>query len=318
MFVDQRVDQLDVPVVLILFNRPETTRRVFEQIALARPRRLYLIADGPRKGYPADPEDCERARQVAQAVDWDCDLKVDFSAENLGLKRRVISGLNRVFSQEEQAIILEDDCVPDPSFFRFCQELLARYQDADQVMMIAGTNYQFGRRQEPYSYYFSIYTHIWGWATWRRAWKMYDGEMRQWPEARRSVFLRKLLTSSKAEKFWAKRFQMTYEGKIDTWDYPWTLSCWLQDGLTVIPAVNLVSNIGFGSQATHTLGRRNRLADMPARAIGFPLLHPPQIVPDQDVDDFTQRTVFVEHRLAPLKKVLKRWLAHYRITPSKS
>ena len=299
---------LETPVVMIIFNRPETTQKVFEQISRVRPRSLYVIADGPRVGFPGDTAKCAEAQAIAQELRWDCQMRVDISEVNLGLKQRFVSGLNWVFSQEEQAIILEDDCVPNPTFFRFCQELLDRYRDDERLMMIAGTNYQFGNNPVAHSYYFSIYTHIWGWATWARAWNCFDGDMCLWPNVRDGGLLKALLPDRRALRFWSKRFQMTYEGKIDTWDYPWTLSCWLENGLTAVPAVNLVTNQGFGRLGTHTLGSRSRLANMPAGKMSFPLQHPPYVVPNWRADAYTQHTVFKEHLLAPLKKAVKQRL----------
>src|SRR3954453_1153033 len=165
---------LETAVALLLFRRPEETARVFERIREARPRKLFLVADGPRPGNEEDAQGCEQARAVVERVDWPCDVVRDFADENLGLKKRIPRGLHRVFGEAPEAIILEDDCLPHPSFFRYCAELLERYRDDERVMMISGDNFQGGRRRTPDSYYFSRYVHSWGWATWRRAWQHFD------------------------------------------------------------------------------------------------------------------------------------------------
>lgn len=296
---------LETPVVLVFFNRPERVQQVFARIAAARPRQLFLIADGPRPGHPEDPDLVAAARQAVQAVDWKCEVHCDFSEVNLGVKRRVSSGLDRVFAQVERAIILEDDCLPHPSFFPFCQELLERYAGEPQVRMIAGSNFQLGQRRPPYSYYFSIYPHIWGWATWATAWASYDGALSRWPQARREGLLEDYQLARSARRYWRRRFQATYEGKIDSWAYAWMLACWLENGLSIIPSVNLVSNIGFGDAASHTLGRRNPLSNLPVEALEFPLAHPPLGMRFPEADAFTQRVIYREHWLAPLKKRLK-------------
>lgn len=302
---------LDVPVALILFNRPELTGRVFEQIAKVRPCRLYLIADGPRPSHPEDVLKCEQARNITQSVNWDCQVIANFSDQNLGVKARVSSGISALFAVEDRAIILEDDCVPDPTFFYFCRDLLCKYQHDPRVMMIGGTNYQFGHNAVPWSYYFSIYPHIWGWATWASAWEHYDGDMQHWPEVKKYGLLSGLFPNPRHRRFWERRFQFTYDGRLDTWDYCWTLACWRQNGLAIVPTKNLVKNIGFGDGATHTLGRRSRWSNQPTAAMTFPLIHPPNFLRHTTADAYTQTTVFREHRLAPLKRMLKMWFSKH-------
>jgi hypothetical protein len=216
--------------------------------------------------------------------------------------------LDWVFEQTSEAIILEDDCVPHPSFFRFCTELLEKYRDDERIMTIGGTNYQFGRNRTPHSYYFSIYPHIWGWATWKRAWRYYDNDMQLWPRAREEKYLDKLLTSKKAVGYWRKCFDRVYNGKIDSWAYVWTYSSWMNNGLTILPSGNLVSNIGVGMQATHTVGKRNPYLFMPQNAIEFPLMHPPEVVRNITADEFTQNTVYRTRLLAPIKHEIKKLL----------
>lgn len=282
--------QLETPVAFLIFNRPDTTERVFTEIARARPPKLLVIADGPRSDRPGEAELCAQTRRIIERVDWECEVLTDFSEQNLGCRARVSSGLSWVFEQVEEAIILEDDCLPHPSFFRYCEEMLARYRDDERIGQISGCNFQHHRQPSKYSYYYSIYNHIWGWASWRRAWQGYDLKMRDWPAMRDEEWLRHLLPSSRAVRLWEETFQNVYEGKVDTWDYQWTFSCWAQGRLTVLPTVNLISNIGFGEGATHTT-QVSDLANMPTEEMTFPLHHPPFLLRDTDADLHTQTQV---------------------------
>ncbi len=177
------------PVAFLIFNRPELTRKVFATIAQAKPSKLLVVADGPRADVPDDREKCSEARAIIGRIDWDCEVLTNYSSANMGCRARISTGLEWVFTNVEEAIILEDDCIPHPTFFRFCKELLTRYRDDQRVMMISGDNFQMGRNRTPYSYYFSRFFHCWGWATWRRAWRHYDIDMELWPSLRDGSWL---------------------------------------------------------------------------------------------------------------------------------
>ena len=296
---------MQTPVALIIFNRPETTAKVFAEIRLARPSKLFVIADAPRVNRPSDVEKCAAARSVIKKVDWDCEVLTDFAEQNLGCQKRISSGLDWVFSQSEEAIIFEDDCVPHPSFFRFCEELLDRYRDDQRVMHIAGTNYQFGQQRFPYSYYFSRYNHCTGWATWRRAWQHFDLEMKLWPEIRDRGLLNDLFQDARSAAYWRRSFQLVYERRIDSWAYCWTLACWARSGLTILPNVNLICNIGFDADGSHTKNRRSRFANIPLEEMAFPLQHPPFVIRDDKADRYTQSSNFKRSLLARIgSKVL--------------
>lgn len=282
---------LQTPVALILYNRPETTARVFASIRHARPMTLLLIADGPNPDRSDDAQRCAAARAEVEQVDWDCTVLADYADEHLGLKRRVDSGLTWLFGQVEEAIILEDDCLPDASFFPFCAQLLERYRQHDQVMAISGTNFLHGQHRTASSYHFSRYPIIWGWASWRRAWHRYDGAMRSWPGLIASRWLAEELETPAAVRYWSFIFQKSYETQ-ETWDYAWMLSCWLHRGLSITPAVNLVTNIGFQPDATHTRDSSSPFANRPVAPIQFPLRHPPAIRRDEQADEQTELTAF--------------------------
>jgi len=278
--------QLKTPVALIIFNRPGTTERVFNEIANARPPKLLVVADGPRADRSGELEKCTETRAIIERVDWDCEVITHFSDVNLGCRKRVSSGIDWVFQQVPEAIFLEDDCLPHPDFFRYCEELLDYYRNDTRIMMISGDNFQFGESRGDSSYYFSRYIHVWGWASWRRAWKFYDVDMPLWPKIRDSDLLDYVYLDTKEKKYWEKIFNSIYSGLIDTWDYQWAFSCWSQNGLTVLPQNNMISNIGFDADATHTKCK-SELSELAAYEMKFPLKHPSCILPNVLADRYT-------------------------------
>jgi len=274
---------LSTPVVLLIFNRTDLTEIVFEAIRQVKPKKLLVVADGPR--FAQEAEKCEKSRDVIQKIDWECELLTNFSEINLGCKQRVSSGLDWVFSEVEEAIILEDDCLPNPSFFSFCETLLEHYRYDERVMMISGDNFQLSNSRTEYSYYFSKYTHIWGWASWRRAWQYYDVNMKTWEEYKKIGLIGSVCNDWYEQKYWTDIFDQVFHGTINTWDYQWLYTCWCQNGLSIIPSCNLVSNLGFGSDATHTVN------DSPWRRLPttdiYKIEHPPFMVRNLDGDRYT-------------------------------
>ena len=283
---------MKTPVVLIIFNRPHHTERVFEVIRQAQPSKLLVIADGPRPNRPEDKEKCASARAIIDRVDWECQVFKNYSDINLGCDPRIIDGLNWVFDTVEEAIILEDDCIPHPTFFTYCEELLDRYRHDQRVMNISGQNVLFGRKRTEYSYYFSRFTLCWGWATWRRSWQYFDVGLKLWPEVRDKKFMKDILEDPYAVKVWERTAQMLYDGRLTGWDFKWMFSCWLQNGLCIISDRNLVTNIGYGAEATHIHDEKDPYIKMAIEAMDFPLKHPPFILRDLEADRFTQRTLF--------------------------
>jgi hypothetical protein len=266
--------KLNTAVAFIVFNRPKTTSIVFEQIRKAKPTELFLIADGPRQNRPGEKDACDQVRKIVSNVDWNCQVHKNFSDENLGCKNRLSSGITWLFENVEKAIILEDDCFPDQSFFRFCDELLEVYKDSDEIMLISGNKVLPHKIQTDSSYYFSSFNHIWGWATWRRAWEHYDIKMKQWHEINQSEFLAGFVNNQEAVKFWKTLLNEVYVGKIDTWDYQWQYSTWLRNGFSVIPSRNLVINLGFNNQSTNTTSSGGLYSKMELESLSFPLKHP--------------------------------------------
>lgn len=288
------IQQLDTPVVLIIFNRPGTTNHVFERIRQVRPRILLVVADGPRKDKADEPSLCRQARHIVEKVDWPCEVMKNYSEANLGCGTRVATGLDWVFQQVDEAIILEDDCVPDLSFFRFSHELLDRYKYQDRIMQVSGSNFLFGRRSVTCSYYFSRYSLCWGWATWRRAWRLFDFEMQSWLEDPEQCLRRFDNRSERA--FWQRTWDSIAKGGLNVWAGRWALTCFNANGLSAAPTTNLVANVGFGSKATHT--RSRLLAVRPAvGALRFPLVHPATIERNVQADEYTARRTFYERSI---------------------
>ena len=286
---------MKTPVVLTVFNRPGIVARVFSEIAKARPSKLYVIADGPRANRPGEAENCAAARSVIERIDWDCEVLRNYSDTNLGPRRRLSTGINWVFEHEEEAIILEHDCLPHPTFFPFCEQLLAKYRNDQRVMHINGSNFLMGRVRMHDSYDFSRITHSWGFATWRRAWQFYDVDMKAWPALRNtSLVLDALMGNKQCAEYFTNVFDQTHSQLINTWDYQWLLTCWRLDGLSILPKTNLISNIGFGEEALYCADINDLLANVPFHAMRFPLQHPLRVEVNREAEKFT-----IEHILMP-------------------
>lgn len=283
-------------ILFLVFNRPEPTSRVFDAIREARPERLYVAADGARTYRAGETELCARVREIATRVDWPCELKTLFRDENLGCKAAVSGGINWFFENEEEGIILEDDCLPGQDFFPFCTQMLERYRDDERVCMVTGDNFQGGISRGEASYYFSRYTHIWGWATWRRAWQHYDLDMSYWPGFRKSKRWRSLFESSREKWYWTRVFDRSYHGRIDTWDYAWLACNWYAGGLTVTPNCNLVENIGMGEDATHTR-QSDSTPSYPVQSLGT-IAHCDKVERCVEADDHVFKTFFHESWLS--------------------
>jgi hypothetical protein len=289
-------DNKTAPVAFFIFNRPQPTMKVYERIREARPKRFLVVADGPRSSRPGEDQLCREAREIVSSPDWPCELITNFAPENLGCRRRVSSGLDWVFQQCPEAIILEDDCLPGPSFFEFCSEMLNRYRDDDRIVHVSGDNYQDGRRRGDGSYYFSRYTHSWGWASWRTAWRYYDVNVSAWPAAYRERWLESFLDSPEEVRYWEAHFDRLYRGQIDTWDYQWLFACWRRGGLSILPNENLVTNIGVGPDATH-FKESHSTVGLPVHELGE-LVHPSEVVQCKEADRYTFET-HISHQPAP-------------------
>lgn len=268
------------PVLFIVFNRPELTERVFSAIRQARPSRLFIAGDGPRMDRPGEHIKCAQARNIIERIDWKCDLSTDFANENMGCWRRLSSAIDWFFNHITEGIILESDCLPNLSFFPYCAELLERYREKKSIMHISGNNFLFGRIQILDDYYFSAIPHIWGWATWRRAWQTYDVDLPDWPN--RKINIPGNLASRIA---WRRIFTLVKKRKIDTWDYQWTYAVFKHGGIAINPARNLVTNIGFSPEAMNCKDVNSIFSAVPTDELVL-TKHPAKFVINKKADDF--------------------------------
>jgi hypothetical protein len=275
---------LKTPVAYIIFNRPRHTRETFAAIRAQRPTTLLIIADGPREGHPTDADRCRETREIVEKIDWPCQVLHNYATKNMGCKRRVSSGIDWVFEQVDRAIILEDDCLPNEDFFSFCDTLLDRYEHDERVWVVTGNNFQAGQVRGDAAYYFSKYNHCWGWATWRRAWQHYRVDLPFWPEWKNTSDWRHKTLNSVERSVWSGLLDRVKNGEIDTWDYQWTACAWYHAGLTATPNVNLVTNLGFGPDATHTVTTGDQ-EGVPSLPLGG-LTHPSVIKQDRVADLF--------------------------------
>ncbi|MGD1871911.1 MAG: glycosyltransferase family 2 protein [Mastigocoleus sp.] len=292
---------IKTPVAFIIFKRPDTTEKVFEVIRQVKPPKLLVIADGARADIPGELEKCKATRAIVDRVDWECEVLKNYSDINLGCRLRPATGINWVFEQVEQAIFLEDDCVPDPSFFQYCEKLLEKYKEDPRIMTICGTNVQGEWKSDIQSYHFSYYGKGWGWASWRRAWRHYDVDMKIWSHPEIKNAIQSVVSDKKQYSSLEKIFNKTYSGEIITaWDYQWLFCRLHQSGMAIIPSRNLVENIGNGADATHT----NDVASIPIFPMSFPLTEPSHVTVDRDFDNLVYKSGFSKPSL--LKRLMKK------------
>jgi hypothetical protein len=304
-------EPLSTPVALIIFRRPDLVQQVFDEIKKVKPRKLFIIADGPRN--ESDIKKCSEARSIVDQIDWDCEVHKNYSDINLGCKKRESTGIDWFFENVEEGIVLEEDTLPDISFFYFCQELLKRYRNDTRIMHIGGSNFQVYNRgfQCDESYYFSKIPHIWGWATWRRAWKYFDLEMKLWPEVRKNDFLMKtIVDDEKSIQNWTKCLQECHEGKNQHYDYQWMYSCWLQNGLSIQPKTNLVINTGFGLEATHTRDGSDKYV-LDRKSLDFPMSHPKAIVANKSADSHVFKYYFDINNPSGMSFLIQKMLSRF-------
>jgi hypothetical protein len=268
---------MEKAILFIIFNRPDTTEEVFAAIRKARPPRLYVAADGARSNHENDKANTRKARNIINLIDWPCEVNTLFQPKNLGPMYAQEAAIDWFFQTEEDGIILEDDTLPAPSFFSFCETLLDKYHQQEDIFMISGNNFQAGKVYGDGDYYFSNYTHTWGWATWRRSWEKYDREISSWPSFRKKKYLT-TMHAKNTERYWTDIFNAIHSKKLDRgWDYRFNFSCWLNKSKAILPNVNLVTNIGFGPNATNCKELNSPFSNMTVKNIVIPLTHPTDI-----------------------------------------
>lgn len=287
---------MNCPVVIIFFNRPDLLKKCIDQVRKVAPNKVFLVADGPREGNHSDQEKCQEAKEVARrSVDWPCQIFENFSETNLGCGQRPATGISWAFEHVDRAIILEDDCMADPSFFAYCENLLEYYSETPEVMTISGTNNGIHSGKE--SYYFSNIPLIWGWATWRRAWKHFDYSMTG-SEDLPTTELAKMFDDNSIADQWKDKIQR-HKNRRDVWDFCWTYASLKRNGMSIIPNKNMVSNIGFGDDATHT----GNIRVAPLQAIKLPLIHPEAVSTSPKI----QRKLYLKtYHPTNWKRVIKR------------
>lgn len=298
---------LNTAVLFMVFNRLDATKQVFEAIRQAKPPRLYIAADGVRETKEGEAEKVKAVREyILSSIDWPCDVKTLFREKNLGCKYAVSSAITWFFENEEMGIILEDDCLPSQSFFWYCEELLEKYKDDKRIWMISGDNFQDGVTRGDGSYYFSVYNHIWGWASWANRWKHYDVELNNIPD---DSFLTAIIDKKKSFDYWSIIFKRMKNKEIDTWDYQWCFTIWNNKGISIIPNINMITNVGFGDGATHTGDPESALANRERFELCY-IKHPDVIEVDKIADDYSMIKLFSKPSLSSrifyrIKKLIK-------------
>ena len=282
---------MQTPVLLIIFNRFDTTVQVIEKLREVQVQKLYIYCDGGRENKVGEMEELQKVQtNVLGEIDWPCKVSTNFREQNEGPRLAIGHAVSWFFESEEEGIILEHDCVPNLSFFNFCEQMLEHYRPNERVMHISGDNFQFGRTYGDGSYYFSRITHIWGWATWKRAWKNYDVELRSFPEFLSKDKISFTVPYKFGKKYWINILQACYEGKVESWDYQWNYVLLNLDGLSILPNVNLVGNVGFDSLALNTTNPNHKTARMKTVVLDN-VIHPTEIIIQHEADKRTLRSV---------------------------
>ena len=291
------------PVLLMLFNRAGTTREVFKAVRDARPAKLFVAANGPRPDNPKDVQLCQAVRDIFTNVDWECELHTNFQETNIGMQQHWHVALDWFFDSVDAGIILEDDCVPHYSFFGYCDELLQKYTDDTRITHINGSNFQFGTKRGDASYYYSKYPHVWGWATWKRAWQMYDGSLSSFPQFKQNHIIDHTLGDERQKKYWMQFFEEIYAKIRTASDVTWLYSIWAQESFCITPNVNMITNIGHGIDAGHTVIKEKTMGQ--ERCDIGTIIHPTNepTIYDRKADAYTFKICY--HRSFTQKVVYK-------------
>lgn len=289
-------------ILFIVFNRPAETRLVFNQIRQAKPKQLFIAADGPRINKPGEEELCKQTREITKEVDWDCEVQTLFRNENWGCGKNVSAAISWFFDHVEEGIILEDDCLPHPKFFPFCAELLERYRHDKRIAMVCGHN-PLTQWATPYPYIYSKIGAIWGWASWKRAWDFYDYEFLKYEQAKKEDWLSNVFCYEREKLHRINVLNDVKSGKNDTWDYQWTFARLINNALSIIPSSNLVQNVGFGATATHTTIHDAKFVNQPVFEIELPTVPPPFVFADVNFDRVRFDTITLPIKETPQQKL---------------
>ena len=295
---------LSTPVLLLVFNRPDVTQKTFDQIRKVQPHKLFIAADGPRVDKPDDDAKCEATRAIINQINWACEVQTLFREQNRGCGYGPAEAITWFFEHVEEGIILEDDCLASIDFFPFCEELLIRYRDDEKVYMISGTN-PAQKWKSKRSYLFSAMGFSWGWASWRRAWQKFDYSASQWATSEGKDKIKRHLNNEKFYKHFAEEFDYYFkEIRGDVWDFQWLFYRYYNQSYGIVPTVNLVTNIGFDDNATHTFDERVNTARLPTTSLGFPLIHPKDTGIDSLFDWYVFERFLSREERSVVKKIL--------------
>tara|TARA_Y100000589_G_scaffold71273_1_gene63707 strand:- start:8125 stop:9105 length:981 start_codon:yes stop_codon:yes gene_type:complete len=281
-----RNEIFSTPILLIAWRRPKETNEVIKSLQKIKPKKLFIACDGAREGNIEELEKVKKTQEVIKkGINWNCDIKWKINVSNLGCKIGVSSAINWFFDNVSEGIILEDDIVTHPDFFIFCEYLLNKYRADKRVWCISGSNNQDDIQRGNGSYYFGKIPLIWGWATWKDRWIEYDINIKNWPTIRDKRILENIFKDEIERVYWNKIFENFFNyNKPDTWDYPWVLTCIINNGLTVIPNNNLINNIGFNLDATHTKWEKKNTTIM--KGIEEEIIDPEFLVCDLEAEKY--------------------------------
>jgi len=295
------VDEFNTPILFLIYKRPEITKRVFDEIRKVKPKHFYVSADGPRTDQPGEAEECELTRAVVSIIDWECEVHTCFLPKNLGLKKAVSSALDWFFNEVDEGIVLEYDCLPEPSFFIYCQVMLERYRNDRRIFSICGDNFLTDKIRGDGDYFYSRFTGIWGWATWKRTWKLWQPDLGNYDKFKELSIIELVLTEKKGQEFWLKTFDKIHSGKNNTsWAICLVYAQIQNGGYCVTPNTNLVTNIGFGAGATHTLDGEHPYVNIEAGSMTSfkaPTFFIPDLIADNELSvlaTFTTSLSFYE------------------------
>lgn len=296
-----------IPIVLICFNRPSVTRKVFNKIKKQKPSKLFIIIDGPRAKNLNDMRNVKRVKRIVSDINWKCKVYKNFSKNNIGLKKRIVSGLNWVFKKVDKAIILEDDCYPTDNFFTFCESMLSFYQNNKKVLVITGNNFQ----KEPVnnkSYYFSKYSHIWGWATWRSTWNLFNDEEKNIQKFLRSKKFKKINKIIDEQNYWKSMHYQIKQGSLKSWAFYFLINIWKKNGLTVTPNKNLITNLGINKISSSNKNDPNLKIHLSKTDIMFPLIHPKIVKVNEIADNRVFYSVYKKNIQTRIKNKIKKMI----------
>lgn len=295
------------PILILTFNRPDLTKKLLIVLSKIKPNNIFFASDGPREHIKSDMNNVNKTRGLIRLINWSCDVKTLFNDKNLGCAKSVHQAIDWFFENVDQGIILEDDCIPDETFFTFSSEMLKKYRNHKKIMAIGGQcfNHKTLKITNKESYQFSGYIFCWGWATWRRAWRNFDFNMRRWNDLSAQKILQTRGNNSILfSMYWTRIFNDLYENKINSWAYRWLYSCWMNNGISIIPNANLVQNIGFRNDATHTSKGNKFTENLPLQKLVLPIRHPKKISIDIKNDLWLSKNIYGITAYSILKEII--------------